>query len=140
MGYHDGLQAVVMVVVVVVVVMVCVCGGGGGGGGGVILSMYPANEGRCHNVTSSLIGWAHTQCKEVFLWDLDFYAPNNSSLVQNHYKDGIVNKHNHFYICIYFCRQIGAVYNDWFLDRCGSPMTTMFRLTCSIGFKNNIDR
>ena len=28
---------------------------------GIILCMRPANEGRRYNVTSSLIGWAHTQ-------------------------------------------------------------------------------
>ena len=30
-------------------------------GSGIILGIGSANEGRCYNVTSSLIGWAHTQ-------------------------------------------------------------------------------
>ena len=39
---------------------------------GIILYMRPANERRHHNVTSSLIGWAHTQndpCELVKLGD-----------------------------------------------------------------------
>ena len=31
------------------------------GGSGIILCMRPANERRCCNVTSSLIGWVHIQ-------------------------------------------------------------------------------
>ena len=39
---------------------------------GIILYTHPANERRRYNVTSSLIGWAHTQndpCKLVKLGD-----------------------------------------------------------------------
>ena len=39
-------------------------------GARIILWMLPANERRCHNVTSSLIGWAHSQNDpwECLLW------------------------------------------------------------------------
>ena len=35
---------------------------------GIILSMHPANERRCYNVTLSLIGWVHTKTYPWISW------------------------------------------------------------------------
>ena len=51
---------------------------------GIILCMHPANERRCYNVTSSLIGWVHAHNNPCIMTVLDVLVANRCQAISIH--------------------------------------------------------